>query len=92
MFKVLGLSFRKSAEVRTEASAPPALGRAELQNLFQDDFAAHAMIVKSRKAARVCSAVSGRESVDFLLRRAAGSGLENANRKARSWPLCHGPA
>lgn len=71
MFKVLRVMFCKSAEVMTEAAAPPAMGRAELQNLFQDDFAAHAMIAKSRKAARPCNAGSGRESVDFQLRHAA---------------------
>lgn len=52
MLKVLGVAFKGTAEESTEAAVSRVLGRAELQNLFQDDFAAHAVIVKSRKTAR----------------------------------------
>lgn len=92
MFKVLGVMFRKSARQETEAAAPPALGRAELQNLFQDDFAAHGVIEKPRRTGHVYGTMRCRESVDFLLRRASGSGPEKAGRRARSLPACHGRA
>lgn len=55
MFKVLGVMFRKADAESTKAAAPPALGRAELQNLFQDDFAALAIIEK-RSCLRAASA------------------------------------
>jgi hypothetical protein len=92
MLKVLGLTFRKTAEESTEATAPPALGRAELQNLFQDEFTAHAVIVKSRKAAGVRTASADSESSEFLLRRATGFCREKAGERARSLCLRHGSA
>jgi len=52
MMKVFAVTFLKMASETTEVAAAPVLGRAELESLFQDDFAAHAMIIKSRKAAR----------------------------------------
>ena len=39
MFQILGVMFRKTAAESIKTVSPPALGRAELQNLFRDDFA-----------------------------------------------------
>lgn len=50
--KVLAVTILGKASEAAEVAMPQVLGRAELENLFQDDFAAHAMIIKSRKAAR----------------------------------------
>lgn len=52
MMKVLAETLLKKTSEPTEVAAPQVVGRAELENLFHDDFAAHAMIIKSRKAAR----------------------------------------
>lgn len=52
MFKMLVETIRKTAMEEDGSGAPCALARAELQALFRDDFAAHAVIVRSRKAAR----------------------------------------
>ena len=52
MFKMLVETIRKSSVEEEGAQVPRILARAELQALFHDDFAAHAVIVRSRKAAR----------------------------------------
>ena len=52
MIKVLVVTLLKKTSEPAEVTAPRVLVREELENLFYDDFAAHAMIIKSRKAAR----------------------------------------
>ncbi|MCZ8077765.1 MAG: hypothetical protein RSE12_20310 [Fuscovulum sp.] len=52
MMKVLAVTMLKKTAEPTVVTGPQILGRAELEDLFQDDFAAHAMLIKSRKAAR----------------------------------------
>jgi hypothetical protein len=56
MMKVLAEAILRSSCAPAQLSPPcvlgRALGRAELETLFQDDLAAHAMIITSRKAAR----------------------------------------
>ena len=52
MFKMLVETIRKSSVAEEGGAMPCRLGRAELQTLFQDEFAAHAEIVRARKAAR----------------------------------------
>lgn len=52
MMKVLAVTLLKKTSEPAEVAAPRVLVREELENLFHDDFAAHAMIIKSRKAAR----------------------------------------
>lgn len=52
MMKVLAVTILKKTSEPSVVNTPKILGRAEIENLFQDDFVAHAMIVKSRKAAR----------------------------------------
>lgn len=56
MFKVFAGMMPKKAADQTAAYATIAdansMVRMSLESLFEDDFAAHAMIVKSRKAAR----------------------------------------
>jgi|GEM_PF-4372183 len=52
MFKMLVQTIRKTSVEEEGVGASRSLARAELQALFHDDFAAHAVIVRSRKAAR----------------------------------------
>lgn len=56
MFKVLAATILKKAAEQADVCEHHRLARVELESLFQDDFAAHAMIVKSRKAARAAEA------------------------------------
>jgi hypothetical protein len=53
MMKVLAETLLKKSSEPAEAALPRGLGRAELEHLFHDDFVAHAMVIKSRKAARL---------------------------------------
>ena len=52
MFWNLVETIRGSSIEEEGASAPRALARAELQDLFRDDFAAQAVMIRSRKAMR----------------------------------------
>lgn len=52
MFKVLVKTILQDCNDTAVACGPLAIDKAELQALFRDDFADHAMLVRSRKAAR----------------------------------------
>ncbi|PLL12025.1 hypothetical protein C0V75_14155 [Tabrizicola sp. TH137] len=52
MFKVLVETILKTSADEDGITAPRTLARAELQALFRDDFAAQAMLIRSRKAMR----------------------------------------
>jgi hypothetical protein len=52
MFKMLVETIRKTSVEEEGVRAPRTLARAELQDLFRDDFAAQAVMIRSRKAAR----------------------------------------
>ncbi|NBE09215.1 hypothetical protein [Paragemmobacter ruber] len=52
MFKVLVKTILQDCNDTAVKGGPLAIDKAELQALFRDDFADHAMLVRSRKAAR----------------------------------------
>ena len=52
MFKVLVKTILQDCTETAADGGPLAIEKAELQALFRDDFADHAMLVRSRKAAR----------------------------------------
>ena len=52
MMKVLAITIFKTTSEPTEIALRRALVRSELEDLFKDDFVAHATILKRRKAAR----------------------------------------
>lgn len=49
MLKVLNTLMEKAGVKRPRVGEKRRVARQELENLFQDDFAAHALIVKQRK-------------------------------------------